>query len=318
MRLVILDWATMTAHEDLSPECFRPFADEIDCYSLTSPGEAAARIGDAELVLCNKVPITGEVIEACPDLKYIGLFATGYNNVDIPAATARGIRVCNAGSYSTNAVAQLVFAFMLDHFSKLPLYNLDVRQGKWCTSQTFSYFPYPTMELAGKTLSIIGFGNIGKAVAKIADAFGMQVLVSTRTVPAHAPYPMVTLAEAFARADVLTLHCPLTEDTSQLVNAIRLSSMKPSAILINTGRGPLINEQDLADALNNGTIYAAGVDVLSQEPPRADNPLLSARNCYITPHIAWASTAARERLMQIMLGNIKAYQDGKPVNVVNK
>ena len=144
MRLVILDWATMTAHEDLSPECFRPFADEIDCYSLTSPGEAAARIGDAELVLCNKVPITGEVIEACPNLKYIGLFATGYNNVDIPAATARGIRVCNAGSYSTNAVAQLVFAFMLDHFSKLPLYNLDVRQGKWCTSPTFSYFP-PTL-----------------------------------------------------------------------------------------------------------------------------------------------------------------------------
>ena len=226
MRLVILDWATMTAHEDLSPECFRPFADEIDRYNLTSPGEAAARIGDAELVLCNKVPITGEVIEACPNLKYIGLFATGYNNVDIPAATARGIRVCNAGSYSTNAVAQLVFAFMLDHFSKLPLYNLDVRQGKWCTSPTFSYFPYPTMELAGKTLSVIGFGSIGKAVAKIADAFGMQVLVSTRTVPAHAPYPMVTLAEAFARADVLTLHCPLTEDTSQLVNAIRLGSMK--------------------------------------------------------------------------------------------
>ena len=265
MRLVILDWATMTAHEDLSPECFRPFADEIDCYSLTSPGEAAARIGDAELVLCNKVPITGEVIEACPNLKYIGLFATGYNNVDIPAATARGIRVCNAGSYSTNAVAQLVFAFMLDHFSKLPLYNLDVRQGKWCTSPTFSYFPYPTMELAGKTLSVIGFGSIGKAVAKIADAFGMQVLVSTRTVPAHAPYPMVTLAEA----------------------------------------------------LNNDVIAGAYLDVLQQEPMNPDTPLRHAKNCVITPHIAWAPLETRQRLLGIVTDNLQHFLAGNPQNLVN-
>ena len=317
MRLVILDWATMTAHEDLSPECFRPFADEIDCYSLTSPGEAAARIGDAELVLCNKVPITGEVIEACPNLKYIGLFATGYNNVDIPAATARGIRVCNAGSYSTNAVAQLVFAFMLDHFSKLPLYNLDVRQGKWCSSPTFSYFPYPTMELAGKTLSVIGFGSIGKAVAKIADAFGMQVLVSTRTVPAHAPYPMVTLAEAFARADVLTLHCPLTEDTRQLVNAIRLGSMKPSAILINTARGGVVAEHDLAEALNNDVIAGAYLDVLQQEPMNPDTPLRHAKNCVITPHIAWAPLETRQRLLGIVTDNLQHFLAGNPQNLVN-
>lgn len=317
MRLVILDWDTMTANGDLSPECFRPFSSEIDCYGLTRPEEAAERIGDAELVLCNKVPITKAVMDACPNLRYIGLFATGYNNVDIPAATARGIRVCNAGSYSTNAVAQLVFAFMLDHFCKLPLYNLDVRQGKWCKSPTFSCFPFPTMELAGKTLSIIGFGSIGKAVARIADAFGMQVLVSTRTVPENPPYPMVTIAEAFARADVLTLHCPLTEETKELVNAIRLGSMKPSAILINTSRGGVVAEHDLADALNNDVIAGAYLDVLQQEPMSPDTPLRHAKNCVITPHIAWAPLETRQRLLQIVTDNLEHFLAGNPQNLVN-
>lgn len=317
MRLVILDWDTMTANGDLSPECFRPFSSEIDCYGLTRPEEAAERIGDAELVLCNKVPITKAVMDACPNLRYIGLFATGYNNVDIPAATARGIRVCNAGSYSTNAVAQLVFAFMLDHFCKLPLYNLDVRQGKWCKSPTFSCFPFPTMELAGKTLSIIGFGSIGKAVARIADAFGMQVLVSTRTVPENPPYPMVTIAEAFARADVLTLHCPLTEETKELVNAIRLGSMKPSAILINTSRGGVVAEHDLTDALNNNVIAGAYLDVLQQEPMSPDTPLRHAKNCVITPHIAWAPLETRQRLLQIVTDNLEHFLAGNPQNLVN-
>lgn len=317
MRLVILDWDTMTANGDLSPECFRPFASAIDCYGLTQPEEAAERIGDAELVLCNKVPITKAVMDACPNLRYIGLFATGYNNVDIPAATARGIRVCNAGSYSTNAVAQLVFAFMLDHFCKLPLYNLDVRQGKWCKSPTFSCFPFSTMELAGKTLSIIGFGSIGKAVARIADAFGMRVLVSTRTVPENPPYPMVTIAEAFARADVLTLHCPLTEETKELVNAIRLGSMKPSAILINTSRGGVVAEHDLTDALNNNVIAGAYLDVLQQEPMSPDTPLRHAKNCVITPHIAWAPLETRQRLLQIVTDNLEHFLAGNPQNLVN-
>ena len=317
MRLVILDWDTMTANGDLSPECFRPFASEIDCYGLTRPEEAAERIGDAELVLCNKVPITKAVMDACPNLRYIGLFATGYNNVDIPAATARGIRDGTAGSYSTNAVAQLVFAFMLDHFCKLPLYNLDVRQGKWRKSPTFSCFPFPTMELAGKTLSIIGFGSIGKAVARIADAFGMQVLVSTRTVPENPPYPMVTIAEAFARADVLTLHCPLTEETKELVNAIRLGSMKPSAILINTSRGGVVAEHDLADALNNDVIAGAYLDVLQQEPMSPDTPLRHAKNCVITPHIAWAPLETRQRLLQIVTDNLEHFLAGNPQNLVN-
>ena len=257
---------------------------------------------------------------ALPALKYIGVLATGYNIVDIQAAKARGIIVTNIPAYSTASVAQMVFAHILNITQRVGHYAYANRHGRWANNPDFCYWDTDLVELDGKKLGIIGLGNTGQATARIAAAFGMQVCAYTSKPQSQLPGGIrkMELDELFRECDIISLHCPLTDSTREMVNAERLRLMKPTAILINTGRGPLINEQDLADALNNGTIYAAGVDVLSQEPPRADNPLLSARNCYITPHIAWASTAARERLMQIMLENIKAYQDGKPVNVVNK
>lgn len=316
-RLVILDWATMSDHEELSPERFQKLADTVDVYPLTKPEETISRIGDAELVICNKVLITNEVMDACPNLKYIGLLATGYNNVDIPAAKAHGITVCNAGSYSTDAVAQLVFAYILDHFERVSQYAADVQQGKWETSRTFSYFPYPTGELRGKTLAIIGYGSIGRAVAKIGEAFGMQIVISTRTVPTDCPYPLVTPAEAFACADILTLHCPLNEGTKGIVNAENLASMKKTAILINTARGGVVVEQALADALNEERIAAAYVDVLDTEPMRPDTPLKTAKNCVITPHIAWTPLETRTRLAEIAEENVCGFLNGDPKRVVS-
>lgn len=316
-KLVILDWATMSDHEELSPAKFGALAKTVDVYPLTSPEETIARIGDAELVICNKVLITDEVMNACPNLKYVGLLATGFNNVDIDAANAHGVTVCNAGSYSTDAVAQLVFAYILDHFERVSLYSMDVRLGKWEQSRTFSYFPYATGELRGKTLAIIGYGSIGKAVAKIADAFGMQVVISTRTQPADCPYPLVSPADAFAAADVLTLHCPLNEGTKGIVNRENLAKMKKSAVLINTARGGVVVEQDLADALNAGNLAAAYVDVLEKEPMSAETPLKNAKNCVITPHIAWTPLETRQRLAEIAEENVRAFLDGSPMRVVN-
>ena len=247
-KLVITDWSTLSMTDDLSTAALQELAD-VTAYPLTAPEEAAARIGDAELLLCNKTSITAAVLDACPNLEYIGVMATGYNNIDLKAAAQHGITVCNAGSYSTMAVAQHTFALMLHHFSRIAAYDRAVRAGAWEKSLQFSWFPYPTAELAGKTLCVVGYGSIGKAVAKIGQVFGMQVKITTRTTPTDCPFPVVSMEEAFQTADVLTIHTPLTPETQHLVNAERLASMKSTAFLINTARGGIVDETALAEAL---------------------------------------------------------------------
>lgn len=293
---------------------------ECTIYERTAPEEVLKRATGAEIVLTNKVVLNAETIAALPELKYIGVLATGYNIVDIAAAKERGIIVTNIPAYSTSSVAQMVFAHILNIAQQVQHYAEEVRKGRWSSNPDFCFWDTPLIELRGKKIGIVGLGHTGYTTARIAIGFGMEVHAYTSKSPFQLPPEIkkMELEELFRTCDIISLHCPLTDSTRELVNAKRLKLMKPTAILINTGRGPLINEQDLADALNNGTIFAAGLDVLSQEPPRADNPLFSAKNCYITPHIAWASTAARERLMQIMLENVKAYLNGKPTNNVAK
>lgn len=315
MKICILDWTTVTSG-DISSDIFNEFGD-VECFELTDNEHAAEQIGNADMVLCNKVLITDEVIKKCPNLKYIGLFATGYNNIDLQSATENGITVCNAGSYSTDAVAQQTFAYILDHYSRISEYNRFVKNDGWINSKTFSKFPIKTMELAGKTISIIGFGSIGKAVAKIADAFGMKVLINTRTAPVNCPYETVSLEDAFSCGDILTVHCPLTEQTAGIINSETLSFMKSNAIVINTARGGIVKEQDLADALNNNQISAAYLDVLVNEPMSPYTPLKTAKNCIITPHTAWAPLETRLRLIDIVCSNIRAYLSGNPINKVN-
>lgn len=292
---------------------------ECTVYDRTAPVEVLERSAGAEILLTNKTVITAEHIAALPGLKYIGVLATGYNIVDVAAAKEHGVIVTNIPAYSTDSVAQMVFAHILNIAQQVQHHSEEVHKGRWTDSKDFCFWDTPLLELHGKKIGIVGLGHTGYATARIAIGFGMEVYAYTSKTHFQLPPEIhkMELDELFSECDIISLHCPLTDTTREMVNAGRLRLMKPTAILINTGRGPLVNEQDLADALNNGTIYAAGVDVLSQEPPRADNPLLTAKNCYITPHIAWASTAARERLMQIMSGNIRAYQDGKPINVVN-
>lgn len=293
---------------------------ECTIYDRTTPSEVLERAAGAEILLTNKVVLNAETIAALPELKYIGVLATGYNIVDTAAAKERGIIVANIPAYSTASVVQMVFAHILNIAQQVQHYTDEVRKGRWSSNPDFCFWDTPLIELRSKKIGIVGLGNTGFNTARIAIGFGMEVHAFTSKSPFQLPPEIkkMDLDELFSTCDIISLHCPLTDSTRELINAARLKQMKPTAILINTGRGPLINEQDLADALNNGTILAAGLDVLSQEPPRADNPLLTARNCYITPHIAWASTAARERLMQIMLDNVKAYLDGKPINNVAK
>ena len=316
MKIAVLDWYTVNISGDISTAELEQLGD-VKIIPLTSPKEAAANIGDAEIVLCNKVLITKEVMDSCPDLRYIGLFATGFNNVDIEYAAKKGITVCNAGQYSTNAVAQQTFAYILDRFNRIRDYDTAVKNGEWERFPSFSYFPIPTAELAGRNLSIVGYGSIGQKVAEIGSAFGMNVIVSTRTQPQDCPYEVTAIAEAAKKADVLTFHCPLNEQTKGIVNAELLSLMKPTAVLINTARGGIVNEPDLADALNSGKIAAAYLDVLGKEPMSPDTPLKNAKNCVITPHTAWAPLETRERLVKIVCSCIKAWQNGQPINKVN-
>lgn len=293
---------------------------ECVIYDRTAPEEVLERAADAEVVLTNKVVITAEMMAALPQLKYIGVMATGYNIVDIDAARERGIIVTNIPSYSTDSVAQMVFAHILNIAQQVQHHSEAVHQGRWTASKDFCFWDTPLIELRGKKLGIVGLGNTGYTTARIAIGFGMEVYAYTSKSSFQLPPEIkkMELDQLFSECDIISLHCLLTDKTRELVNAARLKLMKPTAILINTGRGQLVNEQDLADALNNGQIYAAGLDVLSQEPPKADNPLLTARNCYITPHIAWASAAARERLMGILLDNLKGYIEGKVINNVAK
>ena len=294
---------------------------ELTVYERTAPEETVARCKDAEIVLTNKVIIDAKVIEALPALRYIGVLATGYNVVDLEAASKHGVIVTNIPAYSTLSVAQMVFAHLLNITHHVAQHAERVTNGAWQNSKDFCFWDSELIELDGLTLGIVGLGNIGRAVACIALTFGMKVMAySSKSEEALAEMGIQKAAsyeDVFRTADVVSLHCPLNAQTKHLVNAERLALMKPSAILINTGRGPLIDEQALADALNSEKIYAAGVDVLTQEPPRAGSPLIGARNCYITPHVAWATRAARERLDKIAFDNVRAFLDGCPRNVVN-
>lgn len=318
MKIVILDGYAANPG-DLNWNLIQALG-ECTIYDRTAPHELLARAEGAEVLLTNKVVISADHIAALPELKYIGVMATGYNVVDINAARQRGIVVTNIPSYSTPSVSQLVFAHILNIAQQVQHHSQEVHQGRWTQSEDFCFIDTPLIELLGKKIGIVGLGQTGFNTARIAIGFGMKVWAYTSKSRLQLPPEIkkMELDQLFHECDVITLHCPLTEETRELVNARRLALMKPSAILINTGRGPLIHEQDLADALNNNRLYAAGLDVLSTEPPRADNPLLTARNCYITPHIAWATTAARGRLMNILFENLKAYIAGKPVNNVVK
>ena len=315
MKIVVLDGYTMNPG-DLSWEGLEGLG-ECAVYERTPPERVVERAAGAEVVLTNKVVLDGAVMARLPALRYIGVLATGYNVVDTAAARERGIVVTNVPAYSTRSVAQLVMALVLELAHHVGDHSRGVHEGRWTRSPDFAYWDWPLVELDGLVMGIVGFGQTGRAVADLTRAFGMRVLVHTRTPTAGPGVEFVDLATLLRRSDVVSLHCPLTPETEGLVNAKRLALMKPTAFLINTSRGPVVNERDLADALNAGRIAGAGLDVLSTEPPKADNPLLGAKNCFITPHFAWATRAARERMMKTVVANVRAFLAGRPQNVVN-
>lgn len=317
MKIVILDGYSANPG-DLSWEPLKEFGTLV-VYDRTAPGEVVERAQDAEVVLTNKVQMTAEVIKQLPCLKYIGELATGFNNIDIVAAREQGVVVCNIPAYSTASVAQMVFAHILNITNRIGHYAELNRNGRWSRNPDFVYWDTPLHELAGKTIGIVGLGNIGWKVAIIARDFGMDVFAMTSKNSADLPEGIqkTTLEGLLSVSDILTLHCPLTDSTREMINRETIEKMKSGAILINTGRGPLVNEADVAEALRTGRLGAYGADVMCSEPPSADNPLLSAPNSYITPHIAWATYEARVRLVDIAIGNVKAFCEGNPVNVVN-
>ena len=283
-------------------------------YDRTGEADVVARAADADIVLTNKTLITQKSLAALPRLRYIGVLATGYNTVDVQAAQQRGILVCNVPEYSTPNVTQAVFALLLELTNRTGHHSQTVHEGRWSASPDFCYWDGELVELAGRTLGIVGYGRIGKAVAAVGRAFGMQILAHRRTASEDPQF--VSLDRLLCESDVVSLHCPLVPDTKELINAARLAQMKPSAFLINTARGALIHEPDLAAALNTERIAGAGLDVLSVEPPLASNPLLSARNCVMTPHIAWATRNARLRLLEVTAANIRSYLLNRPQNVI--
>lgn len=289
-------------------------------YDFTPRELIMERAEGAEALITNKTPLNAETLSKLPQLKYIGVLATGYNIVDIHAAKKLGIVVTNIPSYSTNSVAQTVFAHLLNITTHVGYHAEQVRNGRWTRNRDFCFWDMPLIELHGLTMGIVGLGNTGMAVANLAHAFGMKVIAETSKKQSDLPNNICKMSREnmFRESDVLSLHCPLNDDTRNLVNAERLALMKPSAIIINTSRGPVIDENALANALNERRIYAAGLDVLSNEPPKDNNPLLAAKNCYITPHYAWATEAARKRLMEIAVNNFKVFLDGTPINDVTK
>ena len=319
MKIVILDAFTSNPG-DLSWDTIEELG-ELTVYERTTPEEVLERCNGSEIIFTNKVILNSETIEQLPELKYIGVLATGTNVVDLNFAKEKGICVTNIPGYSTDSVVQHVLALMLHFSSKVSVHNDAVQKGDWVNSIDFSFTLGTLNELSGKTLGIIGLGTIGRKLARVADAMGMKIVAAHQSSMdrLELPYEVEWLPvdEVFALADFLSLNCPLTPETEKVVNAERLKKMKSSAIVINTGRGPLVDEQALADALNNGTIAGAGLDVLSTEPPTGDNPLLSAKNCVITPHIAWASREARARLIAIAADNLSSFLSGVSQNVVN-
>jgi glycerate dehydrogenase len=317
MKIVILDGYTENPG-DLSWEGFEKLG-ELTVYERTSPTETIRHIGEAQAVITNKTLITREVLEACPAVRYIGVLATGFNVVDIAAAKEKNIPVCNIPAYGTAAVGQFAIALLLEICHHIGHHSQEVYAGRWEGNKDWCFWDHPLIELAGKTMGIIGFGRIGQVTGRIAKALGMEVIANdvypNDTGRAIAEYVLVD--ELYARSDVIALHCPLLPSTEGIINRGSIANMKDGVIIINNSRGPLIVEQDLADALNSGKVFAAGVDVVSSEPINAENPLLKAKNCFITPHISWASKDSRQRLMDVAVDNLRTFLDGKPVNVVN-
>lgn len=316
MKIVILD-AFASNPGDLSWEEFSRFG-ELTLYPRTAPEEAAERIGNAEVVFLNKTPISAQILSQCPKLRMIGILATGYNIVDIAAAKARGIMVCNVPGYSTMAVAQMTFALLLELTQHAGLHAQAVKNGQWQRSPDFCFWNAPLTELAGKSFGVVGYGAIGQAVGRIARAFGMELLVTSRremALPEGGTY--LPLPELLSRADVVSLHCPQTAETTRMIGAEALGRMKPTAVLLNTARGGLVDEAALAKALLEGRLAGYGADVVSREPILAENPLLQAPNCVLTPHIAWAPKETRQRLHRIALDNLRCFLAGQPQNVVN-
>lgn len=317
MQIVLLDGYASNPG-DLTWEPLKAMG-EVTVYDRTQPSEVVERAHDAEIIVTNKVTLTRQTLEQLPNLRLICVLATGYNTIDTLAARDLGITVCNVPAYSTDSVAQMVFALILNMTNRVAHYARQTREGRWSAAPDFCYWDLPVSELAGKTLGIVGLGHIGAKVASIAREFGMDVFAFTSKNSIDLPdYIQKTTVEGlFGVSDILTLHCPLTPDTHELINARTLARMKRGALLVNTGRGPLVNEADVAEALASGQLGGYGADVMCSEPPAADNPLFAQPNAFITPHIAWASVEARQRLLNATFDNIRAFQDGHPKNVVN-
>ena len=317
MKIVVLDGYTENPG-DLSWAPLEALG-ELTVHERTPVVEIVERIGDAEIVITNKTPISRETIAACPNMKYIGVLATGYNVIDTVAARERNIPVCNVPTYGTESVGQFAIALLLEICHHIGHHSQAVHEGRWQNNQNWCFWDYPLIELLDKTIGVIGFGRIGQTTGRIAKAMGMKVLAfdeyPNESGKAIADY--VSLEELFAKSDVIALHCPLFPSTQGLINKVNIAKMKDGVIIINNSRGQLVVEQDLADALNSGKIYAAGLDVVSVEPIKADNPLLKAKNCIITPHISWAPIEARGRIMNTVAECVQAFLDGKPINVVN-
>jgi glycerate dehydrogenase len=318
MKIVVLDGYTLNPG-DLSWDALNQLGD-VTIHDRTPHQQIVERCLDAAIVLTNKTPLEATTLNQLPHLKYIGVLATGYNIIDTAVCKQKGVIVTNVPGYGTNAVAQFVFALLLELCLHVQKHSDAVFDGRWAKSVDFCFWDYPLIELAGKTLGVIGFGTIGQKVADIAAAFDMHVIAHSRTQTNQSQrknFKWVSVDELLAQADMVSIHCPLTPETQNLINAENLRKMKSSAFLINTSRGPIVNDADLAHALNNNIIAGAGIDVLSKEPPPADNPIFEAKNCIITPHIAWAVKEARARLMGVVIDNLKAFMAGQPANVVN-
>ena len=318
MKIVVLDGYTLSADGN-AWEALRTLGD-VEIHDRSSPDELAERARGASVLITNKARIPAEVIDNSPELRFIAVSATGFDCVDVAAATRRGILVSNVPEYGTDSVAQLTFALLLELCHHVGRHAHAVRAGEWARSPDFCFWKAPLIELAGKTMGIVGFGRIGRRVGDLAHAFGMAILAHSRArsePPAYRPFAWAGLDELFSAADVISLHCPLTPASAGLVNRERLRRMRPGAFLINTARGGLVVEQDLAEALNEGRLAGAVVDVVTQEPIRPDNPLLAAHNCLITPHIAWATREARRRLLDATVANVAGFLAGRPTNVVN-
>lgn len=318
MKIVVLDGYTLNPG-DLNWDALNKLGD-VTIYDRTPYADTVKRCKGAAIVLTNKAPLDEAILNQLPDLKYIGVLATGYNIINTEVSKQKGIVVSNVPGYGTGAVAQFVFALLLELCLHVQKHSDAVFEGRWAKSVDFCFWDYPLIELAGKTLGIIGFGTIGQKVADIASAFDMKVIATGRrqTDQSHRKnFKWVSLNELLQRSDMVSIHCPLTPETQGLINTENLKKMKPSAFLINTSRGPIINDADLAQALNNNIIAGAGIDVLSKEPPHADNPIFTAKNCIITPHIAWAAKEARARLMSTVINNLEAFIAGRPANVIN-